>query len=85
MCVGGRTLVGEVCALSAREASSAKPRAHGVLQLCLLTLRRLLPHHHCRAILLKVSWSIISIYGVTCSQIFCYMVEFVNEGYITYF
>ncbi|CAD0196842.1 unnamed protein product [Chrysodeixis includens] len=53
MCVGGRTLVGEVCMLSSREAANAKPRAHGALQLCLLTLRRVLPHHHCRAIVLK--------------------------------
>uniref|UniRef100_A0A2H1WJ18 SFRICE_009028 n=1 Tax=Spodoptera frugiperda TaxID=7108 RepID=A0A2H1WJ18_SPOFR len=53
-CVGGRSLACEVCALCARETQLAgRARAPGLLLLALHTLRRLLPHHHCRTILLK--------------------------------
>ncbi|CAH0701750.1 unnamed protein product [Spodoptera exigua] len=53
-CVGGRSLVSEVCALCTREAQlAARTRAPSLLLLALQALRRLLPHHHCRTILLK--------------------------------
>ncbi|KAM3963108.1 rotatin [Aphomia sociella] len=66
VCVCGRSLVGEVCALAVREAalcaraprtiapSSPAPHPPGaLLLLCVATLRRCLPHHHCRSILIK--------------------------------
>ncbi|XP_075969669.1 rotatin-like [Anticarsia gemmatalis] len=53
-CVCGRTLLGELCALVAREAAlPARPRPPPVLLMALHTLRRAAPHHHCRAIILK--------------------------------
>ncbi|XP_063892292.1 rotatin [Helicoverpa armigera] len=53
-CVGTRTLAAEVCALCAREAALFTPsRSPALLLLCLHALRRLVPHHHCRTILLK--------------------------------
>ncbi|KAH9643352.1 hypothetical protein HF086_008839, partial [Spodoptera exigua] len=48
------SLVSEVCALCTREAQlAARTRAPSLLLLALQALRRLLPHHHCRTILLK--------------------------------
>ncbi|CAK1581819.1 unnamed protein product [Parnassius mnemosyne] len=44
-CVGGRSLVGELCALAARSGAA--------LLRALRILRQCVPHHHCRAIILK--------------------------------
>ncbi|CAG4989299.1 unnamed protein product [Parnassius apollo] len=44
-CVGGRSLLAELCALACRSGASLLP--------ALRILRQCVPHHHCRAILLK--------------------------------
>ncbi|XP_072943902.1 rotatin-like [Epargyreus clarus] len=50
-CVGGRSVVGEVCALLVREAARARPGA--LLRPALRVLAACTPHHHCRSIILK--------------------------------
>uniref|UniRef100_A0A2A4J742 Rotatin N-terminal domain-containing protein n=1 Tax=Heliothis virescens TaxID=7102 RepID=A0A2A4J742_HELVI len=53
-CIGGRTLVAELCLSCAREAALAAPsRSPALLLLALQALRRLATNHHCRTILLK--------------------------------
>ncbi|KAI5637939.1 cytochrome p450 domain-containing protein [Phthorimaea operculella] len=61
-CIGGRSLAGEVCALVCREASlQTRPRSDNLLLLSLKTLRHIVPHHHCRTIILK-SEAVTSMY-----------------------
>ncbi|XP_059057157.1 rotatin-like [Achroia grisella] len=60
VCVSGRSLAGEVCALASREATlvtrcrrTAAQAPHALLLLCMATLRRILSHHQCRSIFIK--------------------------------
>ncbi|XP_034840583.1 rotatin isoform X1 [Maniola hyperantus] len=50
-CVGGRSLLNEICSLVNKEA--ARPRPTPVLQFSLRILRQCLLHHHCRTIIIK--------------------------------
>ncbi|XP_064071777.1 uncharacterized protein LOC135193398 [Vanessa tameamea] len=50
-CVGGRSLLNEVCSLVNREAS--RPRPTSLLQRALRILRHCAPHQHCRTIIIK--------------------------------
>lgn len=55
VCVGGHSLIVEVCALCVRETSlQSRPRSDALLLLALHTIRHCIPHHHCRSLVLKV-------------------------------
>lgn len=56
VCVGGRSLIVEVCSVCRREAAlQSRVRSDALLLHALHTVRHCLQHHQCRTLVLKVS------------------------------